>query len=142
MRGWPRAEIAPNGKVTPAAEAVIAQAVASTVVSVRTEVNIRMAIAGAFVAAALFALGVLDGAGLLHKFLIGSADFSGFIGGVGAALAAGLIVSFPTPWAGMAFDEGRQRFWHWGAAAVGLVLTVVIGVLNNWGDPPALPGWQ
>ncbi len=87
-----------------------------------------MAIAGAFVAAALFGLGVLDGAGLMHKFLNGSADFSGFIGGVGAALAAGLIVSFLALWAGMAFDEDRQRFWHWGAAAVALVLTVVIGL--------------
>lgn len=104
--------------LVPAVRNAVHDAAKGAVDVVTATENLQTIILGALAAAAVFALGVLEGSGILHVLMWGRMNIVGFTGEIAWGIGAGVAVAVLGLWSAIALATGQDKIPHWIAAAV------------------------
>lgn len=125
----------------PAVRNAVHEAAKGAVDVVTATENLQTIILGALAAAAVFALGVLEGSGILHVLMWGRINMVAFTSEIALGMGAGVAMAGLGLWAATAFATGRARIPHWFAAGVaGLIAAVMFFSAAHFWFVYRLPG--
>lgn len=103
--------------------------------------NLQTIILGAIAAVIIFALGVLEGSGILHVLMWGRMNIAAFTGEIAWGIGAGVAVAVLGLWSSIAFATDQDKIPHWIAAAVaGSIAAVMLLSAVNSAITYRLPG--